>query len=206
MRKPSSKAWQRVGSGNLLKNHSSPELAACFILLSHFCARTFGKRYRARIQRPAAWISRIFTWRSASSIQYMRAKSPTMAMCSTLPVSSWSVASEQARGSSPIAAMAVRIGRRRREGSRSTNSTHSWISGACSPYSKGDAAIELRKREPVVRITVVDFRGHGRTVSGQILVAEGDEISGQLAAILHGKTLDLGFDFLNAHGYKLADR
>jgi hypothetical protein len=37
-------------------------------------------------------------------------------------------------------------------------------------------------------------------------VAEGDEISGQLAAILHGKTLDLGFNFLNAHGYKLADR
>jgi len=28
-----------------MKNHSSPEPAAHSTLLSHFCARTFGKRY-----------------------------------------------------------------------------------------------------------------------------------------------------------------
>jgi len=34
-----------------MKNHSSPEPAAHSTLLSHFCARTFGKRYSVAVGR-----------------------------------------------------------------------------------------------------------------------------------------------------------
>jgi len=46
-----------------MKNHSSPEPAAHSTLLSHFCARTFGKRFTHRIAQigAACFFSRAWT-------------------------------------------------------------------------------------------------------------------------------------------------